>query len=465
MYHERLIVGVDPVRAGWVSVVTPDGEEADEELLLRNANIAEIHGSAGIGFKPQAIKRTYLHTLAIPTVEEVDNWVRNAAARLDIAVVQGPLVISVHGVGEVIAPLDAEDALAKECDAPLRAARGKGAGAGSKRGSAIVSTAVNVGGSRAAGIPLGARTSGGTARGAAAARDDADDDPNSLGARARTPGPGGFASDIDEAANSALFTRPPRSGVFWVLDEPAVCGEIGDRMSLSAGACVGPSGTRAIGMIDGEEVVLKRLVEGTSVGDYAAARRNLLSLDRRLIEPYISAPLKTMPQLLQEMEIDSKKGPGPLEGPATAATFIDHAARTGIQTFVARHHRFKAECGARPNLPALYEHEVISTVLDYAIMYDRMNIKNLISFELLLRCIQLQESAISENPEAPTYEGARHFMGTGERRAGAYIAPDLQKFVADELGKEAAILKEKRKAREAKGRGNGLAPQKGAGQK
>ena len=41
-------------------------------------------------------------------------------------------------------------------------------------------------------------------------------------------------------------------------------------------------------------------------------------------------------------------------------------------------------------------------------------------------------------------------MGTGERKGGALVAPALRSHVASELGKEAAILKEKRKAREAR---------------
>ena len=51
-------------------------------------------------------------------------------------------------------------------------------------------------------------------------------------------------------------------------------------------------------------------------------------------------------------------------------------------------------------------------------------------------------------------------MGYGERKGGALVAPSLQSHVASEVGKEAAILKEKRKAREARkpphtGRGKG----------
>ncbi len=72
--------------------------------------------------------------------------------------------------------------------------------------------------------------------------------------------------------------------------------------------------------------------------------------------------------------------------------------------------------------------------------------------------MQLHESAVAESPEAPSYEGAQHFLGTGDRRGGALVAPSLTAHVASELGREAAIMKEKRKVREAKaagGRGGG----------
>ena len=41
-------------------------------------------------------------------------------------------------------------------------------------------------------------------------------------------------------------------------------------------------------------------------------------------------------------------------------------------------------------------------------------------------------------------------MGTGERRGGAIVAPALEQFVAENLRGEAAIAKERRKARESR---------------
>ena len=55
-----------------------------------------------------------------------------------------------------------------------------------------------------------------------------------------------------------------------------------------------------------------------------------------------------------------------------------------------------------------------------------------------------------KNPSAPSYEGSSHFLGASARRGGALIAPALAQHVANKMRDEAAIMKEKRKAMEAK---------------
>ena len=103
------------------------------------------------------------------------------------------------------------------------------------------------------------------------------------------------------------------------------------------------------------------------------------------------------------------------------------------------------------NSAIAYEHEVESKALELGATIDGINLKKSVMAEYLLRRIQLAEAAVLENPENPSFEGARHFMGVPDRRGGALIAPSLNSSVASELGKEAAVLKEKRKAREARG--------------
>jgi hypothetical protein len=60
---------------------------------------------------------------------------------------------------------------------------------------------------------------------------------------------------------------------------------------------------------------------------------------------------------------------------------------------------------------------------------------------------------IAENAASPSWEGASHYLGIEEKKGGAIMVPSLRAFVASELGREAAVMKEKRKARESRGKG------------
>eukprot|EP00959_Pyramimonas_sp_CCMP1952_P254193 5310156-Pyramimonas_sp.AAC.1 len=56
--------------------------------------------------------------------------------------------------------------------------------------------------------------------------------------------------------------------------------------------------------------------------------------------------------------------------------------------------------------------------------------------------------------------GSDHYLGISERLGGAQLVPSLRAHVATELSKEAAILKEKREAREARAAGVAVAKAK-----
>jgi hypothetical protein len=161
----------------------------------------------------------------------------------------------------------------------------------------------------------------------------------------------------------------------------------------------------------------------------------------------------------------------PLLGPPTAPWFVDAVTRSGITSMVSRDTRWRAESGIGKSDRVVYEHECLSRAIEMAATVDCLNLKNLVCFEFLLRRLQLIEEAVAENPAQPDYSGAGHYLGTEERRGGALLAPSLRAYVAGELGKEASILKEKRKARESRnpppggghGRGGGGGRGSGSG--
>ena len=103
------------------------------------------------------------------------------------------------------------------------------------------------------------------------------------------------------------------------------------------------------------------------------------------------------------------------------------------------------------NSRVIHEHSILSRSIDLAVTTDRLNVANLASFELIGRRVQLIEEVHAEDPKNPNWEGAQRYVGITERRGGAVMAPSLRKHVAEQLSRETAIMKEKRKAREARG--------------
>ena len=62
------------------------------------------------------------------------------------------------------------------------------------------------------------------------------------------------------------------------------------------------------------------------------------------------------------------------------------------------------------------------------------------------------------NASAPSYEGASYYLGTKFKPGGAIVVPSLTEHVSKKLQADSAILKERRKLEEAKGKKGGRPP-------
>ena len=98
------------------------------------------------------------------------------------------------------------------------------------------------------------------------------------------------------------------------------------------------------------------------------------------------------------------------------------------------------------------DHELCCRVLELGLVYDQLNPSELATFELIARRAQLTEwryrDRIVGNFALSVDENEYLFMGVGDTRGLLMICPDLQEFIAAELHKESATLKEQRKIRE-----------------
>ena len=135
----------------------------------------------------------------------------------------------------------------------------------------------------------------------------------------------------------------------------------------------------------------------------------------------------------------------PVTGPRTArwmALFIKDNGGTPR----ARTSKFAMDAKVPEGDRVRHEHAHLMEVMEFAMVYDQVDISALACFELVCRRVALLEEAYSANPKNPRFEGSEHFTGLGRRSAA--VAPTLSQHVASALQSEAQIAKERRKARE-----------------
>lgn len=405
IYHERLVVGDAPQHPDTFAIITPDFDEYEEDLVV-SADVQDVVLAPGFGDRPARIGRAQVYGFGpLPTAGEIERWIRAAAPRLGCPLPSVPTQILVAGGAPIVVPaLAAVVPIGPAVPAPPGM------------------------------VPL-------------------------PGPPAPAPAPGvvGVVAPPGAAANPAPAAGPRLAGPggAWVLDEPLVGHNVGEEIAVQAGALM--LGTRALVMVDGEEAVVKYLAAGANLDFYAHERAQFLNTDVRVLPTPFTPDTATVPSLVADMVEKPYVAKSPIEGERSAPWFVVKATAATGGSFTNRHQRWIVSSKVKPSLPMVYEHETIATTLDLACTHDRLNIKNHIWTEYLLRRNQLIENSIAESPDNPSFEGARHFMGYGEERGGALVSPGLRSHVASEWGREAAILKEKRKAREAKdaAKGNG----------
>jgi hypothetical protein len=110
------------------------------------------------------------------------------------------------------------------------------------------------------------------------------------------------------------------------------------------------------------------------------------------------------------------------------------------------------------------DHCFLSDVIETAVCCDQLNVSELQCFEKIARRLQLWEEVYSVKLRKA--EGGEEvdgwlderaiFLGQGKSRGHALVCPLLEAWVAKELEKESAVLKERRKAREERQLAGGL---------
>ena len=135
----------------------------------------------------------------------------------------------------------------------------------------------------------------------------------------------------------------------------------------------------------------------------------------------------------------------------------------------SRHAKWKAETQLSVTDQAVSEHEFCMRLLQVAVQYDQLNVSELAVFELICRKAQMaeyrhKEKVLSRIGGADDLLEDEHlYMGTSETRGMLMVSPLLVHHVSEELHREAAVLKERRKLREERATARGASGRAGDG--
>jgi len=144
-----------------------------------------------------------------------------------------------------------------------------------------------------------------------------------------------------------------------------------------------------------------------------------------------------------------------IAGPRTTLWLLRHMFRFG-GTPVAHHHRWLAEVRLDYSAAGVSEHLGWCKFFEQAACYDQLNLGQLAAAELGARRLQMiAERWKSKLPNstgsaqgATDLDDSHLLLGTADTRGNLGVCPQLQIWLGDQLAKEAAASKERRKARE-----------------
>ena len=139
-----------------------------------------------------------------------------------------------------------------------------------------------------------------------------------------------------------------------------------------------------------------------------------------------------------------------VKGPRTVLWVLRFMKENG-GTPIGRHARFKTDAGLKPDDAGVVMHASLCKILQIAATSDQLDASNLGSMELVCREVQMIEENYASrlNSKSGQLSEEHHlFTATRQSQGNVCMCPALREWMAEELKGEAAIHKERRKARE-----------------
>lgn len=140
----------------------------------------------------------------------------------------------------------------------------------------------------------------------------------------------------------------------------------------------------------------------------------------------------------------------PVKGPSTVLWCLKFMKTYG-GTPLGWHTKWKGLARLQDSDAGVNLHEASCRTLEVMVCFDQLNVAALAASEVLCRNLQLVEERWKEKVVGQSDGGVMQdaHIFTGQQTRGTLcICPKLSEWVAEELKKESAVLKERRKARE-----------------
>ncbi|CAK0861612.1 unnamed protein product, partial [Prorocentrum cordatum] len=225
----------------------------------------------------------------------------------------------------------------------------------------------------------------------------------------------------------------------------------------------GPSGNASVHTIIGNAAV----DEHAAIAGFAAARQGdevlLLKegaaaeanadLDARALSVETAADGERRRNFRESAELltESHWDGWPIRGPRTTAWRAQFIAEQD-QHPRSRHAKWRHERGLGASDTGVGVHELAMRFLEISACFDQLNITELACVELLMRKVQLaewrhRERLTSRAGSDDLLEDEFLYLGTGETRGLIMVAPGLQGHISQELRRECATAKERRRVR------------------
>lgn len=198
---------------------------------------------------------------------------------------------------------------------------------------------------------------------------------------------------------------------------------------------------KGVVVIDGAEVFVQKC--SRSGVDAIIDRARGSARDPRVIAPRPTGeetvPFREAVGLLSEWTPPGWK----LQGPRAVREWL-RAVRDGPGDLVLYHSEWVRRSGVHDGRAVAHIHLVICEVLRVSLQCDRLDVSSIQGYEIMVRRLIQDETAVARNPRHPDYGGLEVLMSSPLTESGMASVPAFNEWITGRLREQANIQKQTR---------------------